>query len=184
MTEAEELQQEIRSRLAALPKVVRDAITSTDVQERLRKLATVHKLHLDQWEAFENEVMFTLLGIQPIEELERNIKQELGVTDEIARTLTSSASELVFEPIRQELERQLEHPAAQEKEVSEIEEARAQQLGENTAASPITISPATPPLPPSSIKVARPSESSSYKPGEPSSTRAVVHDDPYRVPPV
>ena len=185
-----DLQKALNERLNELPQVVRNAISSAGVEKRLRALADTQKLHLDQWQTLENEVMLTLLGFQQLTDLEKNIKNEVGVSDDVARTLTMSANEFVFEPIRQELERQLEHPAAQEKEVSDVEAARTQQLNENKEAPPPSVPtippvmPATPPAPLPEIKVVRPSESTAYKPGEPSSTRAVVHDDPYREPPV
>src|ERR1700761_2951610 len=103
-----DLQQQIADRFKQLPKVVQDAITSADVEKRMRELADTQKLHLDQWEALENEEMLTLLGFQPIDELEKNIKSEVGVTDEVAKALTESISKIVFEPIRGELERSLE----------------------------------------------------------------------------
>lgn len=183
MNDTDAVRVELKKRLLSLPQVVQDAITSADIDKQLRALSVTHKLHLDQWEKLENEVTLSLLGIQHIEDLEKNIQQEVGLSQPIAEQLAKSISLHIFEPIRAELERQLEHPAAQEKEVSAIETARTQQLGENNV-PPATISPATPPLTQSGIKVTRPSDSSSYKPGEPSSTRAVVHDDPYRVPPV
>lgn len=187
MDETDNLKTELKKRLSALPKVLQDAITSADIDKQLRALSVTHKLHLDQWEKLENEVVLSLLGIQHVEDLEKNIQQEVGISQEVARQIAESISLNIFEPIRQELERQLEHPAAQEKEVSDIEAARTEQLharGEVAATSQAPIFPATPPLPAPEIKVVRPSESSTYKPGEASSTRAVVHDDPYRVPPV
>ena len=48
----------------------------------MRALADTNKLHIDQWESLENEVMLALLGFQPIQDLEKNIKSEVGVTDE------------------------------------------------------------------------------------------------------
>lgn len=188
-----DLQNQLDARLEQLPQVVKNAIMSADVEKRLRTLADTQKLHLDQWQILENEVMLTLLGFQQIENLEKNIKDEVGVSSDVAHTLAASANELVFEPIREELERQLEHPAAQAKEVSDVEAAQSEALGlqaksdaaENAPPlAPLSVAPATPPSPVPDIKAARPSESSAYKPGEPSSVRAVVHDDPYRESPV
>ena len=93
-----------------MPNVVQNAITSADVRERMRELADTHKLHLDQWETLENEVMMTLFGIVPVDELQANIQKEVGVPEEIAKELTENISKIVFEPIREELERELEHP--------------------------------------------------------------------------
>lgn len=174
-----------------LPKVVQDAITSADVEKQMRKLADIQKLHVDQWESLENEVMLTLLGAQPIEELETNIEKEVGVMPEVAHTLAENINKIVFEPIRQEMERNLEHPEAQEAHVSGVEAAREHVLGDSkeegaSASAQPAIAPATPPAPAPETPVERaPSAPSSgaYKPGESSTERASVHDDPYREPP-
>ena len=114
----DELQQLIKERMAQLPPVVRSAITSADIEKNLRTLADTHKLHLDQWQVLENLVMMTLLGVQQSELLEKNIVAEVGVSADIAYELAENINKIVFEPIRQELERQLEHPEAQENRTS------------------------------------------------------------------
>lgn len=178
----------IKERFSKLPKVVQNAITSADIQKRLRVLADSHKLHVDQWDSLEHEVMLTLLGIQPAENLEIQLESEIGVSSEVAHTLTLGINEIVFEPIRQELERQLEHPAAQEATVTAIEAARADALVgakqdvSATVAVPI-VAPATPPQAPPAANVVRMPASGAYKPGEASTVRASVVDDPYREPP-
>ena len=198
------LSDELRARFDSLPRVVQGAITSSDVQTRLRSLAETYKLHLDQWDVLENTVILALLGFVPVTELAHHIETEVGMSRESAGALANNISLTIFEPIRKELERQLEHPAAQEKVVTDVEAARAQALQGSrdqvsgvreesvtnswptppVAPSTPPVMPATPPQPPNEIKITRPSESTAYKPGEPSSTRTVVHDDPYRVPPV
>ncbi|MEK7098369.1 MAG: hypothetical protein AAB908_00545 [Patescibacteria group bacterium] len=183
------LQQQLDEQFKQLPQIVQNAITSADIEKHLRALADTQRLHLDQWQKLENEVMLTLLGIQQIESLQRNIQSEVGVTSEVAQELAESINKIVFEPIRQELERQLTHPDAQAKQVSDVEAARDQTLAGArsvpTAPSPSApaVAPATPPAPALDVKVTRPSESTAYKPGETSAQRAAVHDDPYREPP-
>ncbi len=170
--------QLIQERFKLLPKVVQDAITSADVAQHLRELANVHKLHLDQWETLENQVMLTLLGVENSEDLQKNVEGEVKVDTETAKALTADISRLVFEPIRQELERELDHPEAQAEKVSSVEAARGAILS-NTA-KPAPVAPATPPAAPPSEKVARAPVSEGYKSGETSAARASVHDDPYR----
>ena len=103
-----ELNQKLSERFASLPKVVQDAINSASIEEHLRSLANTHKLHLDQWQLHENQVMLTLLGFQDPKDLKQNIESEIVVTDEVATGLADEISRIVFEPIRQELERELE----------------------------------------------------------------------------
>lgn len=181
-----EIQREIKNRLEKLPKVVRDAITSADTSANLRKLSETHKLHLDQWEILETQVMLTLLAFQELEDLPINIEKNVGVSHEIAEELAIDISRIIFEPIREELERELDHPDAQVQTQTEVEQVTTQALA--SEAMPVT-STAPPPAPIASIpmppetKAIRAPISEVYKPGEASSVRKDVVNDPYREPP-
>ena len=201
------LKKEIQERLGQLPRVVRNAITSSDVEKKLRNLEAGYKLQLDQWEKLEKEVMLTLLGFDDPKDLEENIKKEVAVSDGVAAALTAEISKTIFEPIRQELERELEHPDAKAKEESAVEGMRTQMLGEQRTENseqkiargeqapeeklPVVASPlpapsvvsATPPPPPPTENAVRMTASGAYKPREASAARKDVHDDPYREPP-
>jgi hypothetical protein len=172
--------EKMQARFKELPKVVQDAITSADIQRRMRALADTNKLHLDQWEALENEVMLSLLGFQAVGDLQKNIKQETGVSDEVATNLASEVSKIVFEPIRQELERGLSHPEAKAQEFSGVETARRQEIATQKSQPAPAVIPATPGAPVNEAKAVRAPISDVYKPGELSSERKVVENDPYR----
>jgi hypothetical protein len=175
-----ELNSKLVERFKSLPKPVQDAINSASVEEHLRTLATTHKLHLDQWQLLENAVMLTLLGFQEPENFKQNIKNDLVVTEEVAAALAADISRVVFDPIRQELERELDHPDAQAKGETGVEKVTAQALAANAPApAPIAPPPTTP-----DTKAVRAPISGAYKPGEASTARKDVVNDPYRVPPV
>lgn len=176
------IQTQLKERFSQLPEVVRNAITSADVEKALRSVSEKHKLHVDQWAKLENEVMLTLLGFQSAEEFPKNIQNEIGVTSEEAASLAEDISRIVFEPIREELERGLAHPEAQEKKLSDAEVARAQilsQEGERPA-----VLPATPPAPKPTEKAVRAPISSAYSARQPSTERKSVSGDPYRETPI
>lgn len=183
-----ELQIQLAARFKQLPVVIQNAITSADVEQHLRALADTNKLHLDQWEILENEVMLTLMGFQKMEDLDKNIRESVDVTPEVARQLAHDISETIFAPIRGELERLLEHPDAQAATVSDVETARTEVLGQNTsrtitpAATPSlpAIIPATPPAPPPTDKAVRANPSPMYTPQAPSQERKGIAGDPYR----
>ena len=188
---------QLNERFQQLPKVVQDAIKSADVEKHLRTLAETHKLHLDQWQLLENEVMLTLLGFQEPEELQDNLKSEVGVDEATAVALASDISSTVFQPIREELERQLEHPEAKAEQLNVAEEAKRQILQQETtentttptavalvASSQTTVAPGTPPAPAPEQQAVRTTISDSYKTGEASNARKDVHNDPYRESPV
>ncbi len=175
------IDQKLAERFKQLPKVVQEAITSAEVEKHLRALADTHKLHLDQWGKLENEVMLALLGFQPAEDLPKNIAAEVGVPTDIANALAADISKAVFEPIRQELERQLEHPDAQEAAVTDVDAARTQLLAaESVSQQPATaIAPATPPQPAPEAKAVRAPAPAAYA-SVPSHERKTIDGDPYR----
>ncbi len=186
MDEQQKIADALNKRFAQLPKVVQDAINSSDLQKRLSALAEIEKLHLDQWEELEHIVQMTLFGLESSADLEKNIGKEVGVTPEIAKSLAKNVIKVVFEPIREELERQLEHPGAKEEAVSAIDANRDSALARKEPVAPApavpTVAPATPPVPTPGVTVARAPASGAYKPGEASTARKNVVDDPYREP--
>lgn len=174
--------EKLDKRFAELPKVVQDAIRSADVEQHLRSLADTHKLHIDQWERLENEVMLTLMGFEKIEELQPNIEKQVGLPAELAKMIADDISRVVFEPIRQELERQLSHPEAKAATGNEIDEARKKILEVENAAAPKAPAPlaATPPAPPPTEKAVRAPLSETYIQNGTSADRKAVEGDPYR----
>jgi hypothetical protein len=128
-----EIKEKIKEQYKRLPLVVQNAITDASIEKHLRILSNKHRLHLDQWQVLENEVLMTLMGIQPTDELEEHIKNEVGVDEDVARELANDISLEVFDPIRKEMERQLEHPDAQDKEAEPIEDMRSEILAKANA---------------------------------------------------
>lgn len=173
--EKTDLQKQLSERFVQLPPVVQRAITSADVEKHLRELATTHKLHIDQWDKLENEVMLTLFGFQRTEDLPTNIAKEVGMDAAAASTLAADISHIVFEPIRQELERQLEHPEAQVAKTSDVDDVRARVLAQSSS-----VAPATPPPAPPTAKVERAPLPATYTQTAASHERKSIEGDPYR----
>ena len=179
----QEMKQGLAARFKELPKVVQDSITSADVEKRRRELADTNKLHLDQWEILENDVMLTLLGVHRPEELADNLKKDLEISDEVARMLAADISKIVFEPIREELERSLEDPTVQKEEAGGIGEAMREHGGQVPGSRlqvPGAVIPATPPSAPPEGKAVRAPISELYTAQEPSHARKIIEGDPYR----
>ena len=172
-------EKQIQDHFVQLPKVVRDAITSADIEKHLREIADTYKLHLDQWNLLENQVMLTLMGLQRAENLKANIMKNVGVEDSVAGALSQEISRVVFDPVRSEMERQLEHPDAQAKTETGVEQMTAQALSAREAAAPAP-APITPVSTAPENKSVRAPISEVYKPGETSSARKDIVNDPYR----
>ena len=176
---------------------------SSDIAKHLRSLASTHNLRIDQWQELENEVMLSILGFHDVQELPQQIEKMLSLDSADAIKLTSDINKEIFEPIREELERELGSPAAKTEGLSDVEAVRAQILGNKPAESasslellassgmqksvapPTTtapaVLPATPPAPPPTEKAVRGAPiSSSYSAKQPSHERKSVEGDPYR----
>ena len=157
--------EEMQKQFLQLPKVVQDAINSSEIEKRLQLLATTNKLHFDQWEKLENEVMLTLLGLQAVEQLQQNIRSEVGTTDEVAKALADDISRTIFEPIRAQMEKEIAHNTAPP-----------------APPPPPPVVPATPPPTQQQVSVVRAPVNETYKPGEASTARPTTGGDPYREP--
>ncbi len=169
----ETTQQQILDVFEKLPEPVKRAITSANTKKQLQTLAEEQKLHVDMWGGLENEVTLTLLGIQPVEELPQNLL-ELGLPSETVDILVERINAIVFEPIREELERELGAPQAKEEPKTDIEKIRDAVLAEEKKDSSVAPPPVSAPAVPAGPA------SGEYKPGEKSVERATVDDDPYR----
>lgn len=180
----DETEKIIAEHLASLPEVVKTALYSADTEKLLQNVAKKHKLPYDKWTFLEDAVMLTLVGIDTEEDLRAALTGEIGLDNETAQVLLQDLSEQLFYPVREELERALTHPEAQEKTVSDIEtmahqvsQGGEQENAEETVAATEDAAPTTTEEP---VKVERPEASEHYKPGQPSYERKDVVSDPYR----
>ena len=88
----------------ALPAVVQRAILSSELEEKMRTLSQKHKIHLDKWTLLENEITYALFGITAPEDLPTNIVSHVGLSKEEAVAINNDAVEIIFEPIRKQLQ--------------------------------------------------------------------------------
>ncbi|MEK7628512.1 MAG: hypothetical protein AAB421_03785 [Patescibacteria group bacterium] len=172
------LTEQIKERFDTLPKSVQDAITSADVQAHLRRLADTHKLHYDQWQVLENEVIMTLLGLSPMEDLRNSLVTQVGVDEKTGDKLARDISLIVFQPIREELERGLAHPKAQPKLGDPIEDMTESILKDAAASTAVVTDPSVPPV--TATPIVEQEKPAGYTPGEVSADRKDTKADPYR----
>ena len=181
---AEDIQKLVDEQFSTLPKVVQDAITSGHIAEKFQALAPKYKMHLDEWQRIENLIMMTVLGLSKPEDPDDRIAEATKLDKDQVKTIVDDIATTIFLPIREELERGLGHPMAKEEEETDVEKVRQGVLaGERAsaqAAAQPSVAPGTPPSPPPEEKASRGPASGAYKPGEASSERKSIQDDPYR----
>jgi len=149
----------IQERFAELPATVQQAVTDASVEQKLRALSAKYKLHLDQWVLLENEILLTLLGLEDPEDMAKNVAKEVGIKEELAQQLVNDIALEVFKPIREHMQGALDSEASKRGTVG---------VGAGSA-------PAS-----TGAKKVAPSDTSAYKPGESSTNRRDVQEDPYR----
>jgi Glu-tRNA(Gln) amidotransferase subunit E-like FAD-binding protein len=149
----------IRERFAELPQAVQQAVVDASVEQKLRALASKYKLHLDQWVLLENEIMLTLLGLEEPENMVANVAKEVHIDTERAQKIVNDIALEVFKPIREQMQGELNSEAMRRKKVP---------AGGTTADTGVPVAKAAP------------SDTTSYKPGESSTERRDVQEDPYR----
>ncbi|HEY4527366.1 MAG TPA: hypothetical protein VJK53_06025 [Candidatus Paceibacterota bacterium] len=182
----QEIQAKLDQRFRELPKVLQDAIHSADIEAHMRILADQHKLHFDQWQLLENDVMLTLFGFQDPEDLAENFRDDLGVDQATADSLAEDVSNIVFAPIRAELEKGLQFAVEAEESdgSSTVPGAEAAVVAEHPLAQIVPaiapILPGTPPPPPPETRAVRAPISESYSAGQASHERKIIEGDPYR----
>lgn len=165
--------------------MVRQVIQEANVAASMQRVSKKYNLHLDQWQDLEYEVTMALYGVTEMEALEINIIKHVGIEPALARNLSNDIALAVFQPIREELERRLEHPDATPKQGTPMEDLTAEILrGDVPEPTPAT-SPKTVEAmgaPQVRTEVTPSTLSTSYTPGQASTERKHIDNDPYREP--
>lgn len=117
--------QIIKEAFDNLPKVVQDVLTSSDLSVKLQGMAKKHNLHLDKWSLLENEIALALLGITDPKDLSVNVEKNVGVPAADAQQITNDAVEMIFEPIRFELEKAVAKKTGEEGVTIPVEQKQA-----------------------------------------------------------
>ena len=166
------------TQMRSFPEVVRAAITSANIPEKLRNLNEEHQLHVDQWAILQDIVMSAVVGATSASNIPKELESRLHLVSEVAMSLALDINDGVFEPIREELERGLGAPAAKVVETTELETVRTQAIAQEKAVG------GTPPPPAPTERAVRAPLSTTYAAGQPSHERKVADGDPYREPAV
>ena len=82
---------------------MKEAISSVDLREKIKKIADKNKLHIDQAGNLENETMLVMLGLEPTDDYKENIRRELNITRDRAQAVTADVDKEIFSAIRESL---------------------------------------------------------------------------------
>ncbi len=98
-----DIQALIDERYAELPERLRGFIRQPSVHAAIRIVGEKHNLPAEKASVFENEVMLTLMGFEPVERLDERIMAELLIPGSAAASMARDIDAMVFSEVRTEL---------------------------------------------------------------------------------
>lgn len=122
-----------------LPAPLQEALTSTEIEERVKTIGTSNNLHLDTLGALYQETALVLLGVTPTEQFVDRLEEKLDISREQARQLGAVVDEEIFSRVRDSLKTISERGADAPEAGSDSEQMSAQadthaEAGEHFAA--------------------------------------------------
>lgn len=90
-----------------LPPDLQKALLSADISIKVRDISNKYNLHIDKIPQLELEVMFVLLGIEPVSRFIDQINKKLDITREEAEGITRDVQDTIFKSVTNSL-RQIE----------------------------------------------------------------------------
>lgn len=101
----EEMKKIIEERMAKLPSDLKSAISSIDLESAFSEITKRNRLLIDQAGILQNEILMTVLGIEPLANFVSNISRELSIPSEKALEIAKNTDELIFKNIRSYLQK-------------------------------------------------------------------------------
>jgi hypothetical protein len=99
------LNEDLKKQFDRLPAEIQRAILDTNLSEKLQQITKNNKLMIDQAGSLQIETILVLLGLQPLNNYINNVKENVGLSDEQAKSVAKSVDELIFVNIRESLKK-------------------------------------------------------------------------------
>jgi hypothetical protein len=112
-------QEIIKEQLKKLPQNIRNAISSIDLGDKIRKIANKNMLHIDQAGDLETETVLVMLGLEPTADYKENIRRELNISRDRAQAITADIDKEIFMTIRESLKKISQEEVAKEETSAE-----------------------------------------------------------------
>ncbi len=144
----EEIQKELKTRFALLPKEIQDIITSSEYQMKLFEIAKKHKITYEKLGALELETTLVLLGMTHPKNYESDLSEQLKLKPEETASIIEEVKTEVFNPIHNMLMGMYENtPGETETDVTKNEKSILDKAGISIGGetAPATV-PTTKPL--------------------------------------
>lgn len=92
--------RELEQAYAKLPQELREALNSVELADAITRIGDEYYLHVDDTGELMDEVGLVLLGLHPIQEIKKHIRERLYTTDEVAGFIAQAVDTQIFSKIR------------------------------------------------------------------------------------
>jgi hypothetical protein len=92
--------EEIQARFNQLPKVLQDAVSSSNVHNDLMAIAKKYGLHIDQEGELVDQVGLVMLGLSSSKDFVKNFSSEAGISSTVAAAIAADINASIFSKIR------------------------------------------------------------------------------------
>lgn len=140
MTTINYTKEELETRYRKLPEILRDALLSVEVANKIFETAKKHGLPAQKISRLAEEVGYVILGLTKPQEFIPKLIQTVEVDSDKAKTIAKEINHQIFFPLREELKKTHEMDMTEE----EIERGAAMMRAPTPPAPP---RPPAPPLP-------------------------------------
>lgn len=96
----------LNERFSQLPEVIQDIILQSNWKDVIRRLTNTYNLHIDQGGSLEAITLLTMLGLEDPKDYINNLKEEVKVTDSLAKEIAKEIENNVFQKIRESVMRE------------------------------------------------------------------------------
>ena len=97
-------QKIIVERFNSLPQKIKDAITNSDWEQKIRLIARQHNLVIGDAYILETNTLLIMLGIIDYDKYFETLKQELNISEDQIKNIVFDVNEQIFDQIKYELQ--------------------------------------------------------------------------------
>jgi hypothetical protein len=111
--------EQLQKRYTELPQVLQEALSSTDVAQKVESIAKKYRLLIPQAGDLSDEIGLVLMGLSSPGSFSETIQRKLNINSVLAKEITEEINQSVFQKVRSYL---IEHTERQNPEIKESED--------------------------------------------------------------
>jgi len=104
----------IQKQISNLPNEIKKIIANKLWFPLIEQVSATNNFSIEQKTALENEVLFVLLGMELLSDFEKNLQENMGISEHISKNISDEIYENVFKRIEEFLPKEVESEDTEE----------------------------------------------------------------------